>query len=125
MYRHEEYRDSMIEHLVNVSLRHWDMSMRELAAQSLHRILLTGFSRAFHHAFIKSVRSLRELRHDNNQIRFKANLLNSIDIYDLHGGLLALAGIAKACESHFSGSERSDGEKDRVRDSLNWMSNLT
>lgn len=49
----------MIEHLVNVSLRHWDITMRELAAQSLHQILLTDFSHAFHIAFEKSVRSLR------------------------------------------------------------------
>jgi len=45
--------------------------------------------------------------------------LDSADIYDLHGGLLALVEIAKACESHFSASEQGDKEKDRVRGSLN------
>ena len=33
--RHEEYRPYLIDHLLNVTLKHWDASMRAIAAQSL------------------------------------------------------------------------------------------
>jgi hypothetical protein len=34
-YRHEEYRPYLIDHLLNVTLKHWDASMRAIGAQSL------------------------------------------------------------------------------------------
>ena len=37
-HRHAEYRKCLFDHLLNVTLRHWDSSMRELGAHSLGRI---------------------------------------------------------------------------------------
>jgi hypothetical protein len=34
-YRHEEYRQYLIDHILNVTLKHWDPSMRAIGAQSL------------------------------------------------------------------------------------------
>ena len=36
--RHLEYRDALLEHLMTVTLRHWDPAMRQLGAQSLRGI---------------------------------------------------------------------------------------
>lgn len=36
--RHPEYRDFLVDHLLNVVLRHWDISMRELGSESLRLI---------------------------------------------------------------------------------------
>ncbi len=36
--RHEEYRGCLIDHLLAVTLRHWDPAMREIGAQSLRCI---------------------------------------------------------------------------------------
>lgn len=36
--RHEEYRPALIDHLLSVTLRHWDPAMRKLGAQSLASI---------------------------------------------------------------------------------------
>ena len=37
-YRFKEYTDSLIDHLVSTTTRHWDKSMRILAASSLQRL---------------------------------------------------------------------------------------
>ena len=36
--RHAEYRPFLIDHLLSVTLRHWDPQMRQLGAQSLRAI---------------------------------------------------------------------------------------
>jgi hypothetical protein len=36
--RHAEYRGFLFDHLLNVTARHWDVSMRRLGAQSLRLI---------------------------------------------------------------------------------------
>jgi hypothetical protein len=33
--RFEEYRKSLVEHLVDVKIQHWDKSLRELSAKAL------------------------------------------------------------------------------------------
>lgn len=38
MNRHEEYRPFLIDHLLSVTLRHWDPAMRQLGAQSLRTV---------------------------------------------------------------------------------------
>ncbi|KAF8635864.1 hypothetical protein AX15_000054 [Amanita polypyramis BW_CC] len=98
---HKEYRTFMTYHLLNVTLRHWDATMRELSSQSLHHIILTDFANLSDIAISKSVK-----------------LLDSVDIYDMHGGLLALTEIAKAYDSRSADSGRSDSQKDQIFDSL-------
>jgi hypothetical protein len=39
-YRYPEYREFLFDHLLNVTLRHWDSAMRQLGAQSLQRICM-------------------------------------------------------------------------------------
>lgn len=34
-YRHEEYRNFMIDHLITITLKHWDPAMRRSGATSL------------------------------------------------------------------------------------------
>lgn len=36
--RHEEYRTALVDHLISITLRHWDMAMRQLGAKSLRLI---------------------------------------------------------------------------------------
>jgi hypothetical protein len=36
--RHLEYRSCLIDHIISITLRHWDVAMRELGAQALRRI---------------------------------------------------------------------------------------
>eukprot|EP00941_MAST-03F_sp_MAST-3F-sp1_P005401 g5401.t1 len=36
--QYEEYRQSIVDHLVHVKLRHWDKELRQLSAKSLHNI---------------------------------------------------------------------------------------
>jgi hypothetical protein len=36
--RHIEYRPGLIDHLLSITLRHWDVAMRQLGAKSLRLI---------------------------------------------------------------------------------------
>ncbi|KAJ7069814.1 TBCD protein [Mycena amicta] len=74
---HAEYRDFLFDHLLNATTRHWDISMRQLGAQSL-RLVCTPY--------------LLEL--GPRVISRAAKLLGSPDNADLHGALLALSEIA-------------------------------
>ncbi|RDB18014.1 Tubulin-specific chaperone D [Hypsizygus marmoreus] len=76
---HLEYRSFLLNHVLDVVLRHWDPTMRELGSQSLRLICLTDLAILGPQASAKSV-----------------HLLDSIDLADLHGGLLALSEIALA-----------------------------
>lgn len=95
--RHPEYRESQFSHLLDITQRHWDASMRELGAQSLRLIceidLLylgpKGVERAVRY---KDAAEVHQLTYRRPQI----NLLDSIDITDLHGALLALTELASA-----------------------------
>ncbi|KAG8980354.1 hypothetical protein FRC05_005985 [Tulasnella sp. 425] len=76
---HEEYRDFLVNHLLTVSLKHWDPTLRQPAAVALRRIcekdLLT----------LGPVCAAKV-----------AGFLRSIDSNEVHGGLLALAEMADA-----------------------------
>ncbi|KAK7048329.1 TFCD-C domain-containing protein [Favolaschia claudopus] len=74
---HLEYHGFLFDHLLNVTARHWDVSMRHLGAQSLSLIC---------------TRSLSGL--GPQVISRAAKLLESADTADLHGALLVLAEIA-------------------------------
>ncbi|KAG6814258.1 hypothetical protein H0H92_015373 [Tricholoma furcatifolium] len=69
----------LLNHILDVTLRHWDPTMRELGSQSLGLICLQDIDILGPVAIEKSVR-----------------ILESIDVSDLHGGLLALCEIALA-----------------------------
>ncbi|KAF8955289.1 TBCD protein [Flammula alnicola] len=76
---HPEYRDFLFDHLLNVVLRHWDISMRELGSQSLRLI-------CSHDLYVLAPRAIEKI----------VLLLESLDLADVHGGLLALSEIAIA-----------------------------
>ncbi|KAL0578630.1 hypothetical protein V5O48_003373 [Marasmius crinis-equi] len=79
---HEEYSPFLFDHLLNVTLRHWDASMRRLASQSLRLICLSNLPKFGPEGIVRATK-----------------LMDSADISDLHGSLLALAEIAKAYEA--------------------------
>ncbi|KAF5382770.1 hypothetical protein D9615_002931 [Tricholomella constricta] len=74
-----DYRPFLLNHVLDVVLRHWDPAMREIGSQSLRLICRADLPALGPEAVAKSTR-----------------LLNSIDVSDLHGGLLALSEIAIA-----------------------------
>ncbi|KAJ7459837.1 TBCD protein [Mycena latifolia] len=74
---HLEYRGFLFDHLLNVTARHWDLSMRRLGSQSLRLICAPHLP------------TLGPL-----VIERAAKLLESVDTADLHGALLALTEIA-------------------------------
>ncbi|KAJ7095891.1 TBCD protein [Mycena belliarum] len=76
---HLEYRGFLFDHLLNVTARHWDLSMRRLGSQSLRLICSPHLP------------TLGPL-----VITRAAKLLESVDNSDLHGSLLALTEIAIA-----------------------------
>ncbi|EGO23938.1 hypothetical protein SERLADRAFT_450239 [Serpula lacrymans var. lacrymans S7.9] len=76
---HLEYRSSLIDHLLLVTLRHWDVTMRQLGAQSLRVICELDLH-------VLGPSCLPRL----------AQLFESVDIVDIHGGLLALTELADA-----------------------------
>ncbi|KAF9013516.1 TBCD protein [Cyathus striatus] len=76
---HIEYREFLVDHVVNVILRHWDASMRELGSQSLRKICSLDLP----NLGVKTAANM-------------ARLLESLDTTDIHGALLALSEIAIA-----------------------------
>ncbi|KAJ7505351.1 TBCD protein [Mycena galericulata] len=87
---HQEYRGFLFDHLLNVTARHWDVSMRRLGAKSLRLICGTDLS------------ALGPL-----VITRAARLLESPDSTDLHGALLALTEVSAAYnESNVAADER-------------------
>ncbi|KAJ7250897.1 armadillo-type protein [Mycena haematopus] len=73
---HVEYRAFLFDHLLNVTARHWDVGMRRLGAQAL-RLICAPRTRIW-------------------EMGGEAKLLESADVADLHGALLALGEIAGA-----------------------------
>ncbi|TFK86795.1 ARM repeat-containing protein [Polyporus arcularius HHB13444] len=76
---HEEYRPFLIEHLLSVTLRHWDPAMRQIGAQSLRVICELDLVKLGPGAATRA-----------------AALLTMPDPGDIHGGLLALTELAAA-----------------------------
>ena len=87
--------------------------MRELASQSLHRIVLTDFESLFRVSVNKTVRIKRRLCQPV-LIDAKGRLLESVDPHDLHGALLALTEIASASDICNLKCDQSNLFKDEV-----------
>ncbi|KAH9942878.1 ARM repeat-containing protein [Amylocystis lapponica] len=79
---HNEYRSFLINHLLTITLRHWDTSMRELGAESLRAICQPHLSQL-----------------GSTTAHSAARLLKLPDASDVHGGLLALTKLAIAFHS--------------------------
>ncbi|KAF8908871.1 TBCD protein [Gymnopilus junonius] len=76
---HPEYRNFLFDHILDVVLRHWDQSMRELGSQSLRLI-------CSHDLDVLAPRAMEKY----------VPLLESLDTSDVHGALLGLREIAIA-----------------------------
>ncbi|PCH40083.1 ARM repeat-containing protein [Wolfiporia cocos MD-104 SS10] len=76
---HNDYRDFLISHLLNVTLRHWDPSMRQLGSQSLRAICQLD------------LRILAPSAAHRTSV-----FLKGPDTADIHGALLALTELAAA-----------------------------
>ncbi|KAL4080682.1 armadillo-type protein [Scleroderma citrinum] len=76
---HEEYRSALLDHLISITLRHWDTAMRQLGA--------------------KTLRLVCEIDLDTLAppcIQRLARLLSSVDMASVHGAVVALTEIADA-----------------------------
>ncbi|KAI0372156.1 TBCD protein [Pilatotrama ljubarskyi] len=76
---HAEYRPFLIDHLLSVTLRHWDPAMRQIGAQSLRAICELDVGTLAPQAASRA-----------------AKLLKVPDSGDVHGALLALTELATA-----------------------------
>ncbi|KAG8936298.1 hypothetical protein FRC02_003235 [Tulasnella sp. 418] len=75
---HVEYRSLLTNHLLTITLKHWDPSMRQLGSTALAEIAKLNISE------------------DGPTCAFRAaTLLSSPDSDEVHGGLLALSELAK------------------------------
>ncbi|KIY64974.1 ARM repeat-containing protein [Cylindrobasidium torrendii FP15055 ss-10] len=88
---HLEYRDSMLAHLLDISLRHWDINIRTLASESIQMICLKDMEALAPEVFRKA-----------------SQLLESTDNVDIHGGLLALAQLSVAYKEHTTTPEERE-----------------
>ncbi|EJC98100.1 TBCD protein [Fomitiporia mediterranea MF3/22] len=79
VYRYKEYRQPILDHLLKITLRHWDAAMRRLGAKSLRKVCETDLE----NEVPKVLDALLAL-------------LRSVDTSDIHGGLLALSELAGA-----------------------------
>ncbi|KAG6850743.1 hypothetical protein H0H93_009366 [Arthromyces matolae] len=93
--QHEEYTSFLLNHVLDVTLRHWDAALRELGSQSLRFISLQDLGTFGSVAIDKSAR-----------------LLESLDVSDLHGGLLALSEMAIAYRG--IGGELGQGQMRKI-----------
>ncbi|KAG8991349.1 hypothetical protein FRB94_014621 [Tulasnella sp. JGI-2019a] len=77
--RHLEYRDFLLHHLFDTTLKHWDPAMREAASTAIRRICELDLA------------SLGP-----SQVAKAAALTGSIESEEIHGGLVTLAELAMA-----------------------------
>ncbi|KAF8655488.1 hypothetical protein AX16_003046 [Volvariella volvacea WC 439] len=77
-----EYRSFLFDHLLDVTIRHWDGSMRQLGSQSLRFICQSDIGVLGPQAIARADK-----------------LLDSMDVTDTHGAILALTEIAIAYRS--------------------------
>ncbi|OAX38758.1 ARM repeat-containing protein [Rhizopogon vinicolor AM-OR11-026] len=92
---HLEYRSSLIDHLISITLRHWDVAMRELGAQALRRVCELDLKTL-------GLGCASKL----------AGFLQSVDVADVHGALAGLTGISEAYRSQ--GSEDSATNRQKI-----------
>ncbi|KAG2361705.1 TBCD protein [Suillus spraguei] len=91
---HLEYRSYLIDHIISITLRHWDVAMRELGAQALRRICELDLKTLGLECTSKI-----------------AGLLHSVDASDVHGALVALTGISEAYRAQESEENSSNRQK--------------
>jgi tubulin-specific chaperone D len=108
--RHEEYRSAFIDHLINISIRHWDPAMRSISAQSL-RALCELDLRPLGPGVVGRLVRLQLLPRYLLNILFQMLLLRSNEANDVHGALLSLSELASAYGDR---SEPLDGERLQV-----------
>ncbi|KAH8825282.1 TBCD protein [Flagelloscypha sp. PMI_526] len=84
---HEFYRQALLDHVLNVTLRHWDPAMRRIGAESIRHICLLDLGTLAPRVHAKVI-----------------PLLESIDVTDIHGGLLALSELGLAFRSTLNGA---------------------
>ncbi|KAL1689403.1 armadillo-type protein [Schizophyllum commune] len=85
---HPEYRIFLFDHLLDVTLRHWDPSMRRLGSQSLKLLCLLDLD-------VLGLKAVDKA----------SKLLQAVDGTDIHGGLLALSEVAAAYKERYSGPD--------------------
>ncbi|PWZ02675.1 ARM repeat-containing protein [Testicularia cyperi] len=78
----EEYRAYLVDHLLNVTLIHWDLPMRRLGAKAIARIAVLDKQR-----LLPSV------------VAALGQRVTSVDSVVVHGALLGLAEICEECRS--------------------------
>ncbi|KAI9058356.1 TBCD protein [Trametes sanguinea] len=93
---HEEYRPFLIDHLLSVTIRHWDPAMRQIGAQSLRAICNLDLPRLGPDAAARAAR-----------------LLKVPDPGDIHGALLTLTELAAAYQSS-AHSQQLESERRKV-----------
>ena len=111
--RHEEYRLTLMEHIIAHTLVHWDQSMRLLGAQSLKTVCeldLTTLgpqaeARVVSRICLSSVATILTDRYQ------QVMLLSSVDTNDVHGGLLGLSELAAS----YKGRGGFETERSKVR----------
>ncbi|KAJ2930914.1 hypothetical protein H1R20_g6182, partial [Candolleomyces eurysporus] len=103
--QHPEYRESLLNHVLNVVLRHWDVSIRELGSQSLRNLCLIDLEDMASKALQKVI-----------------PLLESIDPADIHGGLLALTELGLAFQT---GIQDSVLRNEKLRDLFRHLSRVS
>ncbi|KAG1885037.1 TBCD protein [Suillus subluteus] len=92
---HLEYRSYLIDHIISITLRHWDVAMRELGAQALRRICELDLKTLGLECASKI-----------------AGFLHSVDVSDVHGALAALTGISEAYRAQ--GSEENESNRQKI-----------
>ncbi|KAG1772386.1 TBCD protein [Suillus occidentalis] len=92
---HLEYRSYLIDHIISITLRHWDVAMRELGAQALRRICELDLKTLGLECASKM-----------------AGFLHSVDVSDVHGALAALTGISEAYR--VQGSEENASNRQKI-----------
>ena len=86
----------MLQHLTQVTLRHWDDAMRRLGSRSLRKIC-----------------ELNLLSLGPEVMKDCARLLHSVDTTDIHGDLLSLSELA--CAFEYSDAMQSGDYRRKVR----------
>lgn len=81
--RFEEYRQAILDHLLEVCVCHWDSGVRQLASQSICQISQTAFDRI-----------------PSSLLHRLESGLRSKDINQVHGSILTLGELSKAAQPH-------------------------
>lgn len=96
MRRHEAYRPFLIDHLLTITIRHWDPAMRLLGAQSLRAICELELPALGPKAAERAVSMVIMLKLSNLTYAHQSLFAMGPDTSDIHGSLLALTEISSA-----------------------------